>query len=114
VTRAFTPCAGAVHGVFNGVGDDQRMSNPEPATRPAPDPTRTAVFAAALTVLFPGAGHALVRDWARAGIWALGWVVVAAAGGGHSAALVVLGAIATIDAYVRARELTARAQEARS
>ena len=77
----------------------------KPATRPAPDPARMGLMAAMLSVLVPGAGHALLRDWARAGIWAVGWILVGSAGGGHSVALMLLMAIAAIDAYVRARQL---------
>ena len=81
------------------------MNHPEPAARPAPDPTWVAFFAVMLTAIFPGAGHALLRDWARAGIWAVGWFVVAAAGGGHSVALVALAVVASFDVYFRAKAL---------
>ncbi|MBI5106328.1 MAG: hypothetical protein HZB46_15315 [Solirubrobacterales bacterium] len=72
-------------------------------THPAPDPQRLAPLAAAVTLLFPGAGHMLVRDWGRGALWALGWLVVLVAGGGHSLATVALAVIAAADAYVRAR-----------
>lgn len=90
------------------------MTSPEPATRPAPDTPRMTLWAVVLTVAFPGAGHALLRDWARAVIWAIGWFAVGVAGGGHSLALLALTAIAAIDAYARASGLTARAEEARA
>lgn len=88
------------------------MTNSEkPAARPAPDPVRIGLMAAMLSALLPGAGHALLRDWARAGIWAVGWILVGSAGGGHTVALMALMAIAAIDAYVRARQLYGEPQE---
>ena len=85
---------------------------PEPATRPAPDPAWIGLMAVMLSALLPGAGHALLRDWARAGIWVLGWILVGSAGGGHSIALMALMVIAAIDAYVRARQLLAPPEKA--
>ena len=80
--------------------------------RPSPVPREIALFAAAISFLLPGVGHLLVRAWARGLLWSLGSLVVALAGGG--VALLLLMAIAAIDAYVFARDATQRPKETQS
>lgn len=103
----FTESARPVHTPFTAGEHDRLMTHPEPASRPAPGPPRMLLPALLLTTLLPGAGHALLRDWARAVLWTVGWVVVGTAGGGHSVPLMVLIVIATIDVWIRARQFVA-------
>ena len=85
----------------------------EPVPRPpTADPRQIALTAAAISFLFPGLGHLLVRARSRGLLWAVGWLVVAVAGGG--VALLLLMVISAIDAYVFARVATQRPEEEQS
>ena len=77
------------------------------AAQRAPDerssgPRHAPAIAAGVSFLFPGLGHFLIGAWMRGAIWALGLFVVSASGGGIF--VLVLMAIAAVDAYVLARD----------
>lgn len=75
-------------------------------------PGQMAFAAAALSAIVPGFGHFLIRAWARGAIWLGGWLVLSAiTGGGHGPALVVLMAVAAVDAYVMAPKAPKSAPE---
>lgn len=70
------------------------------------------LLAAALSLIVPGAGHLLIRRWGRAAIWFAGWIlVVGASGSSHNAAVIVLMAVAAVDAFVFARSDAQAASE---
>jgi len=70
----------------------------------APSARHLAVPAALLSFFVPGAGHFLIRAWARGAIWLVGWLIVAAASGvAHGPAVLVLMVVSGADAYVFAR-----------
>ena len=68
-------------------------------------PAARLAFPAALSsFIIPGFGQFLIRAWARGAIWLVGWLLVSAsAGGGHSPVVLVLMAVAAVDAYILAR-----------
>ena len=67
------------------------------------EPAR-AMIAAALSLLVPGAGQALIHRWGRAAIWFAGWLLIAGvSGSGHNAIAFALMVVAAIDAFVLAR-----------
>lgn len=71
---------------------------------PGVAPARLAFPAALLSLVAPGAGHVLIREWGRAAIWFAGWLLVsAAAGAPHSPVVLALMLIAAADAYLIAR-----------
>ena len=76
-------------------------AHPAPDERPSVR-RHAPALAAGVSFLFPGFGHFLIGAWARGVIWALGLVVVSAAGGGIF--VLVLMAVTAADAYVFARE----------
>lgn len=58
------------------------------------------MLAAALSLLIPGAGHALVGAWGRGAVWFAGFLLVAVASQAmHGPLVVVLMILAGFDAY---------------
>lgn len=74
------------------------------ASKPAPSPARLALPAALLSFMAPGVGHLLIRAWSRGALWLAGWLVLGAVSGvAHSPVVLLLMAIAAVDAFVFAR-----------
>jgi hypothetical protein len=89
------------------------------STRPGTTAAATAgsgqpVLAAALSLLIPGAGHALVGAWGRGALWFAGFLLVAAASQAlHGPLVVLLMFLAGFDAYQVARARGDRADASR-
>ena len=62
-------------------------------------------LAGILSFVAPGLGHLALRLWSRGATWLVGWVVIGAMSqGSHSIPMLVLMAIAGVDAYLCARD----------